>query len=187
MFRRFRKANKPKLFLMIAGFPALMVLLAIPVPQGICAEAKRINSAAIIDEAFGTGPIKSFLVQRDGELIIEAHRMGMQSDRMTNIKSVSKSIISLLVGIAIEQGHLQGVQQSIGDFFPDYFKNRPDAEKQAITIQDLLTMRAGLASTSRHNYGRWVLSDNWAEYVLARPLVEQPGGEMVYSTGTTHL
>ena len=187
MFCRSRKAEKPQLFLVIRGFPALLVLLTVLVPQGICADAKRIKTTAIVDEAFRTGPIKSFLVQQDGELLIEAHRMGMRSDRTTNIKSVSKSIISLLVGIAIEQGHLQGVQQSIGDFFPDYFNNRPDAEKQAITIQDLLTMRAGLASTSRRNYGRWVLSDNWVEYVLARPLIEQPGGEMVYSTGTSHL
>ena len=48
-------------------------------------------------------------------------------------------------------------------------------------------MRAGLASTSRRNYGRWVVSDNWVEFVLGRPLVEQPGGEMVYSTGSSHL
>ena len=166
---------------------ALVVLLAIPASQGVCAGAKQTKIAAIIDEVYRTGPVKSFLVQQDGELLIEAHRIGMHADRTTNIKSVAKSIISLLVGIAIEQGHLQGVQQPIGEFFPDYFKRQPDPEKQSITIQDLLTMRAGLASTTRRNYGRWVLSDNWVEYVLARPLVEQPGGEMVYSTGASHL
>ncbi|UCH40314.1 MAG: serine hydrolase [Gammaproteobacteria bacterium] len=127
------------------------------------------------------------MLQRDGELLIEAHRMGMRADRTTNIKSVAKSIISLLVGIAIEQGHLSGVQQPIGEFFPDYFKRRPDPEKAAITIQDLLTMRAGLESTSIHNYGRWVASDNWIEFALDRPLVEAPGGEMIYSTGSSHL
>jgi len=95
--------------------------------------------------------------------------------------------MSLLIGIAIEQGRLDGVKQNIGEFFPDYFKAHPDAEKQSITLQDLLTMRAGLASTSRDNYGRWVLSDNWVEFVLRQPLVEKPGGEMVYSTGSTHL
>jgi CubicO group peptidase (beta-lactamase class C family) len=168
-------------------FPALFALLAILLSQNTFAVPEPGKKAAIIDEVFRVGPVKSFMVQQDGELLIEAYRMGMRSDRTTNIKSASKSIISLLVGIAIEQGHLQGVQQPIGDFFPDYFKRRPDPEKQAITIQDLLTMRAGLASTSRGNYGRWVLSDNWVEYVLSLPLVEEPGGEMVYSTGTSHL
>jgi CubicO group peptidase (beta-lactamase class C family) len=113
--------------------------------------------------------------------------MGMRADRTTNVKSVAKSIISLLVGIAIEQGHLSGVHQPIGGFFPDYFERRPDPQKEAITLQDLLTMRAGLASTSRGNYGRWVVSDNWAEFALDRPLVERPGGEMIYSTGSSHL
>ena len=165
----------------------MAVLFAIPALEGACAEAERVETASIIEAVYRTGPIKSFMLQRDGELLIEAHRMGMRADRTTNVKSVGKSIISLLVGIAIEQGHLSGVQQPIGDFFPDYFKRRPDPEKESITIQDLLTMRAGLASTSRRNYGRWVLSDNWVEFALAQPLVEQPGEEMIYSTGTSHL
>ena len=88
------------------------------------------------------------MVQREGELIIDAHRMGMRAAHTTNVKSVSKSIISMLVGIAIEQGRLSGVQQPIGEFFPDYFKRKPDQAKAAITIRDLLTMRAGLESTS---------------------------------------
>ncbi|MDH3387584.1 MAG: beta-lactamase family protein [Gammaproteobacteria bacterium] len=172
---------------MILRFFALAILLAIPALEGACAEAERIKTATIIEEVFRLGPIKSFMLQRDGELLIEAHRKGMRADRTTNVKSVAKSIISLLVGIAIGQGHLPGVQQPIGDYFPDYFKGRPDPEKQAITIQDLLTMRTGLASTSRRNYGRWVQSDNWIEFALDQPLVDQPGGEMIYSTGSTHL
>jgi CubicO group peptidase (beta-lactamase class C family) len=153
----------------------------------VSVEGDRINAATLVDEVFRVGPINSFLVQQTGELLIEEYRSGMHAARATNIKSVSKSIISLLVGIAIEQGHLDGVAQNIGDFFPDYFKAHPDPEKQSITLQDLLTMRAGLASTSRGNYGPWVLSDNWVEFVLSQPLVEKPGGEMVYSTGSTHL
>ncbi|MDH3760213.1 MAG: beta-lactamase family protein [Gammaproteobacteria bacterium] len=168
-------------------FSALAVLFAMLPLAGACAGAERIETSTIVEAVFRTGPIKSFMLQRDGELLIEAHRKGMRTDRATNVKSVSKSIISLLVGIAIDNGHLQGVQQTIDDFFPDYFKRRPDPEKESITIQDLLTMRAGLASTSRRNYGRWVLSDNWVEYALDQPLVERPGGEMVYSTGSSHL
>ncbi|MFZ9038722.1 MAG: serine hydrolase domain-containing protein [Gammaproteobacteria bacterium] len=165
----------------------LAILLVAPAFAGAYAKTDRLEAAAIVEEALRTGPIKSFMLQRDGELLIDAHRMGMRADRTTNVKSVAKSIISLLVGIAIEQGHLSGVQQSIGEFFPDYFKRRPDPAKAAITIQDLLTMRAGLESTSIHNYGRWVVSDNWIEYALDRPLVETPGGEMIYSTGSSHL
>ena len=172
---------------MISRFLALAVLLASPAFAGACAAAERKAADVIIEEVFRTGPVKSFMLQRDGELLVDAHRMGMRADRTTNVKSVAKSLLSLLVGIAIEQGHLAGVRQPIGVFFPDYFERRPDAAKEAITIQDLLTMRAGLASTSIHNYGRWVLSDNWVEFALDQPLVEQPGAEMIYSTGSSHL
>lgn len=48
-------------------------------------------------------------------------------------------------------------------------------------------MRAGLETTSFGNYGRWVTSSNWVDFVLSQPLEEEPGGRMVYSTGTSHL
>ncbi len=172
---------------MITRLILLTALFALPAAQIARAEAEGVGAAALVEGALRTGPIKSFMLQRDGELLVDAHRMGMRADRTTNVKSVAKSIISLLVGIAIDRGHLRGVWQPIGEFFPDYFERRPDPEKEAITIQDLLTMRAGLASTSRRNYGRWVLSDNWVEYVLEQPLVDHPGGDMIYSTGSSHL
>jgi len=176
-----------KYYLMIFRLPALAVFFATLSPGAVSIGLSQINAATLVHEVFHLGTIKSFVVQQDGELLIEEYRRGMHAARAINIKSASKSIMSLLVGIAIEQGHLHGVDQNIGDFFPDYFKAHPDPVKQSITVQDLLTMRAGLASTSHAKYGPWVLSDNWVEYVLSRPLVEKPGGEMVYSTGSTHL
>ena len=173
--------------LKIYRLPVLAVLLAMLAPGAVGTVVERIDAATLVHEVFHLGPIRSFVVQQDGELLIEEYRKGMHGGRPGNIKSASKSIMSLLVGIAIEQGYLDGVEQEIGEFFPDYFKAHPDAEKQSITIQDLLTMRAGLESTSQAKYGPWVLSDNWVEYVLALPLVEEPGGQMVYSTGSTHL
>ena len=172
---------------MIYRFLLPAVLFATPTFASVHALEEQAETAAIVEEALRTGPIKSFMLQRDGELLIDTHRMGMRAERTTNVKSVAKSIISLLVGIAIEQGHLSGVRQPIGEFFPNYFKRKPDPAKAAITIQDLLTMRAGLESTSIYNYGRWVVSDNWVEFALDRPLVEAPGGDMIYSTGSSHL
>ena len=181
------KQEKADILPMIHRFLTLALILAALPSAGACAEAERKETAKVIEEVFQTGPIKSFMLQRNGKLLMESHRMGMRADRTTNVKSVAKSIISLLVGIAIDQGHLAGVRQPIGEYFPDYFKRRPDPDKESITIQDLLTMRAGLASTSRRHYGRWVVSDNWVEFALDRPLLEQPGGEMIYSTGSSHL
>lgn len=133
------------------------------------------------------GPMNSMLVSQRGEVISEEYFRGMSPFRTHNIKSASKSVLSVLTGIAIEQGYLESVDQPIGPFFRDYFDQNPDPEKEAITIEDLLTMRSGLQSTSRAYYGRWVVSNNWIRYALDRPLVGTPGVDRLYSTGNTHL
>jgi len=133
------------------------------------------------------GPINSLLISQQGEMLAEVYFGRMNAVRANNIKSASKSILSLLTGIAIEKGYLDGLDQPIGEFFPEYFGANPDPVKEAITIEDLLTMRSGLASTSRANYGRWVVSNNWIRYALDRPMSGVPGIDRAYSTGNTHL
>jgi CubicO group peptidase (beta-lactamase class C family) len=54
-------------------------------------------------------------------------------------------------------------------------------------VEDLVTMRAGLERTSGANYGAWVSSANWVADALSRPLVAEPGGRMLYSTGSFHV
>ena len=131
--------------------------------------------------------MRSLLVSVGDQLVEEQYYRGASRQRPANLKSASKSVISLLVGIAIEQEFLTGVHQPIADFFPDYFSDQPDPGKTAITIEDLLTMRSGLETTSNRNYGRFVQSGNWVRHVLSRPLVDRPGGRRIYSTGSTHL
>ncbi|MEY8839116.1 serine hydrolase domain-containing protein, partial [Cribrihabitans sp. XS_ASV171] len=65
----------------------------------------------------------------------------------------------------------------------------PEAEEGVadITMEDLVTLRAGLERTSGPNYGSWVSSSNWLANALTRPMVAQPGGRMLYSTGSTHI
>jgi CubicO group peptidase (beta-lactamase class C family) len=96
-------------------------------------------------------------------------------------------VISALVGIAIGEGKLQGVEQPIGSFFMRYLARDPELRKRAITIGDLLSMRSGLERTSGAGYGQWVASANWVRDALARPLLYPPGTQMLYSTGNTHL
>jgi len=134
-----------------------------------------------------SGPISSMLISQHGELVAEEYFGSMHAGRAHNIKSASKSILSILIGIAIDKRYLEGVDQEIGEFFPEFFTENPDSVKASITIGDLLTMRSGLASTSRSNYGRWVTSNNWINYALDRPFVGEPGSDRIYSTGNTHL
>ena len=129
----------------------------------------------------------SMVVARHGEILVERNYRGRGLDVPANVKSVSKSILSALVGIAIAEGHLAGLDQPIIDFFADELDPQAEPEKAAITIGQLLTMQSGLESTSGQNYGRWVNSSNWVRHALGRPLVAEPGTRRIYSTGNTHL
>ena len=130
--------------------------------------------------------LHSLLVSWRGDLVLERYYNGITATRQANVKSAAKSVISALVGIAIDRDLIPGVDTPIATYFPQLSKDG-DARKRAITIEDLLTMRSGLESTSNRNYGAWVLSPNWVQYALARRLVSAPGTLMDYSTGNTHL
>lgn len=142
---------------------------------------------AIADSA-SLPKVRGVLAAHRGHVVVERRHRGPPLDAPVNIKSVSKSVISALVGIAIAEGHLEGVDQEIGPFFARYLgRHGDDARKREITISDLLTMRSGLERTSGSGYGRWVASENWVRYVLGQPLLFPPGTHMLYSTGNTHL
>ena len=131
--------------------------------------------------------LHSLLISHRGELVFEEYYNGADSRRPANMKSASKSVISALIGIAIEEGHIKSVEDPITKYFPQYIFNQTNPDKQLITIENLLTMQSGLETTSNRNYGKWVLSENWVEFVLNQPLVAKPGTRMLYSTGSTHL
>ena len=76
------------------------------------------------------------------------------------------------------------MREPIGTYFGDLLRAPGDAPKRAITVEDLLTMRSGLETTSNRNYGAWVRSPNWVRFALAQPLLTPPGTAMDYSTGS---
>ena len=130
--------------------------------------------------------LRSLLVIWRGQPIGDYHRAGVRPGSLANVKSASKSVISTLVGIAIERRLIPTVDQPIATYFPELAKD-PDTRKRSITIEDLLTMRSGLKSTSGANYGGWVKSANWVRFALQQPIVSEPGTAMEYSTGSSHL
>ena len=141
----------------------------------------------VLDDASVLAPLRAAIVAIDGEIVAERGYRGYTTARSTNIKSASKSIISALVGIAIDEGVLEGTDQLIAPLLEEDLPADPDPRLHEITIGDLLSMRAGLERTSGPNYGRWVASNNWVRAALARPFVDEPGGQMLYSTGSSHL
>ncbi len=132
--------------------------------------------------------LRSLLVLRHGETLAE-HRFngGPPLDQPVNIKSASKSVLSALIGIAIERGVFNGPDQTVLSVLRADAPADPDPRLERLTIDHLLSMRAGLERTSGAYYGRWVTSPNWVQYALSRPFTDDPGGSMLYSTGSSHL
>lgn len=143
--------------------------------------------ADALDAAGQMPRLHSLLISHKGELVLEKYFNGRNGRQTANVKSVSKSWISALVGIAIEQGYIEGLDQPISEFYDEMLNGDSDASKRSITIGNLLSMQAGLETTSFYNYGAWVLSDDWVRFALQQPLRAPPGTRLMYSTGNTHL
>lgn len=141
----------------------------------------------VLDEAQALTPLETVVVADNGEVVVERGYRGHRTTESTNIKSASKTIISALTGIAIDRGVLNGVDQSMVELLGEDLPSNPDPRLQQVTVGHLLSMQAGLGSTSGQNYGAWVTSGNWVRAALTRPFTGEPGGGMIYSTGSTHL
>jgi len=101
--------------------------------------------------------------------------------------SVSKSLVSALVGIAIRQRHLS-LNQRMMDLFPEYTTADMDPRKYDITIRNLLTMTSGLPYDDHdEHWSQWMPSSDWVGFCLALPLDGNPGEVWHYSTCGTHL
>ncbi len=129
--------------------------------------------------------IESVVIVHDGALVAERYFRGATSERLQNLKSASKGVLSALVGIAISQGHLT-LDDPIADHLTEA-RSLDDPRKASITVRHLLSMKSGLESTSFGEYGSWVSSRNWTQNALERPLRSEPGERFAYSTGNTHL
>jgi len=132
--------------------------------------------------------LHGLIVYRNGHVILEVYPPPYDVETVHNIKSVSKSLLSALVGIAIDRGILSGTDQRVLEFFPEYVEADDDSSKQDITIHDLLTMTSGLDLDENGPLMTAVFtSDDWVHATLQRPQVDPPGQRFVYSTALTHL
>ncbi|MCR8915076.1 serine hydrolase [Marinobacter panjinensis] len=139
----------------------------------------------LAEQAVELERLHSLVIAVDGEPVFSQAFRGPGTDEPANIKSLSKTVLSAVVGIAIDRGVFVSVNQPVADILDV----PADASKRVneVTIGNLLSMQAGLQRTSGRYYGEWVNSDNWVDYALSRPFVAEPGAEMLYSTGSYHL
>src|SRR5262249_33972616 len=127
--------------------------------------------------------IRSVLVARHGALAYEAYFNGTEASTPIDVRSAAKTVTSMLVGIAIDQKKIPGVSARVLQYFPEKLPlASPDPRKEAITVEDLLTMSSLLECDdenrfSRGNEERMYLIEDWAKFALDLPIKGFPPWE----------
>jgi len=137
--------------------------------------------------------IDSVLVLKNGAMVFEQYRNGYGPTKTHDIASITKSVTSLLIGIAIDQGHITDVDQPVVDFFAEtpYADSWPE-DKRSITIRHLLTMQHGIACDDHDDPGMkrfkaWMRSSDRIASLLRMPMDMKPGTASTYCTASTQL
>jgi CubicO group peptidase (beta-lactamase class C family) len=137
------------------------------------------------------GNLDSLIIIKDDEIVVERYFGEQTRDRLHPIHSVTKSVSSILIGIAIDKGLIEGVDIPLLEFFPEYSSvENMDARKREITLQDVLTMRPGFSWNDPggdHSLAAMGQSRDMIEYMLNRPMAVQPGRVWKYNTGNSLL
>ncbi|MDH3398071.1 MAG: beta-lactamase family protein [Acidimicrobiia bacterium] len=162
---------------------------AAPEEQGMDSHLLADLFAAIDEESYA---IDSVTVIRNGYVVADGvvHPFGKESRHI--IHSCTKSIVSALIGIAVEEGYLEGVEQAVLDILPDREIANLDADKEAMTLENVLTMSTGLDCRDSYLYGWRGLSemrasDDWVQHMLDLPMVAPPGSLFEYCNGGSFL
>ena len=132
--------------------------------------------------------VYSLLVFKNGYLVAEDYFNGGGPSRQSKIQSVTKSITSALVGIAIGEGCIESAGQKMMDFFPELQGQITDPRKNDITIQHLLQMRAGYPwEESTQELMNLLFTGFHNDTLVQVPLVRDPGSDSEYSNLTSHI
>ncbi len=149
--------------------------------------------AEMLDELIERGyNIDSISVVRNGYIVLDVAVYPYKSSSKHVINSCTKSIVSALIGIALEQGHLISVDQPLLEIFANREVANLDSRKQSITLEDVLMMSSGLLCRDSYLY-RWrgieemLASDDWVQYVLDLPMAESPNTRFEYCNGGSFL
>jgi CubicO group peptidase (beta-lactamase class C family) len=142
------------------------------------------------------GEVRSLVIMRNGRVVLEEYFENNKRDSLLSLFSITKSVLSALYGIAMEQGYIQSLDETIWSYFESYGPvQNMDGVKAGITIGHLLSMSAGLDwnelgvpfSDPSNTFVEWEQADDEIQFVLDRPLVTYPGTVVNYNSGLSQL
>ena len=133
--------------------------------------------------------VESLIVYSDGVVRFEKYYNGYKKDSLHQIQSQTKSVVALLMGIAVDKGYVSSENEPVSKYFPEYFNNS-DQLKSTVTIRDLLTMSAGFSweemlpfNDPGNDNMNMFNSNNWLNYALSRTMVQKPYTGFKYNSG----
>ena len=155
------------------------------------ASSQHIDSAALahaFGQAANTLGLRTLLVARNGFLIAEYYHPPVTVDSLSDVRSVTKSITSMLIGIAIRNGQLPGVTERLDQLIPPHIATMR-SDEAAITVENLLTMTGGWQwnEWTANDYNLWALAPDQIDYLLGRPLANPPGTTFTYNSAAVHM
>ncbi len=157
------------------------------------ADAQNVDGWELADAAVLLSQVdgmRGFLVARNGVLVLEEYFNAIGPDSTMDVRSVTKSFTSALIGIAITKGFIESTDDTLGEYLVPGVVDHLDPDKAAISIHHLLTMSAGLEWRQGRlgsDFTNWYLSDDHVQFVLDKPLVAVSGTTFAYSDGMAHL
>ena len=156
-----------------------------PEEQGMDSEKLAQMLDAIQEQKLG---FHGLLVIRNGYIVSETYFGSYQQDTRHELYSVTKSFVATLIGIALDKGYIEGIDQRILDFFPDRAFANLDSQKEEMTLEDVLTMRTGLDwQEGNAAYGAMYSSPDWVKFMLDKPMILPAGSQFNYCSGCSHL
>ncbi|TEU10568.1 class A beta-lactamase-related serine hydrolase, partial [Candidatus Bathyarchaeota archaeon] len=134
----------------------------------------------------------SVMVIKDGYVVLDAYFPPFDEGETHNVYSCTKSVVSTLIGIAMEEGHIESLDQPLLEFFPGRSVENMSQWKEEITLRDMLTMSAGFDARDNWIYewewlGRLHDAEDAVQYMLDLEVVHEPGTVFNYTNGVSHL
>ncbi|MCP4396716.1 MAG: serine hydrolase [bacterium] len=137
--------------------------------------------------------LHSMLIIRRGYIVTDAYFYPFAPGMKHDLTSVTKSFTATLTGIAIDLGYIESVEQSVLDIFPKRTAANVDANKRAMTVEDLLTMRSGFEcfpegkTVGGGTQAEMMGSPDWVQFTLDLPMSDAPGKDFNYCNPNPHL
>lgn len=134
--------------------------------------------------------VKGVLVVRNGYVVFENYYQGYDRSDYHHVFSVTKSVTSALVGIALKEDRIESLDQRLPEFFPEHFGPGTDPRKRRITVENLLTMTSGFRLNSFYSdegFEQILSSDDVVEASIGQPMAKEPGEKFNYNDGDAHL